>query len=88
MIVTLYTLPDGAKSVVDIDIDPRDEAVFLEHGVILSMEMLRTGAHALYAMPSTSTDEDDELCHVVFGHDIVEGFTELRKMYEQTYLDK
>lgn len=62
LLATLYSLPDGRQSMVQIkNVGSEDMLWFKENRIRLSMEQLRDGVFAVYGRWPEQEEEDEEL---------------------------
>lgn len=83
---TLYTLPNGAQTTIDVKhIEPEDAAFFNDNGFEVSMETLRDGNFVIYSTTGVE-DEDgeeiEELYIVPEGEECQVSMKKLRRLVE------
>lgn len=84
MEVTFYIRPNGSQKVVDIkNVEPADEAFFVQHNVKVSMENIGGEEYVAYAdYGAVIDDEPDEAIELSKGRDCKATLHALRQQVE------
>ena len=83
LLATLYSLPNGRKSLIQIkNVGSEDMLWFKENRIRLSMEQLRGGVFAVYGRWPEQEEEDEELV-LSLAKSCQETMEQLRKQLEK-----
>lgn len=80
---TLYTLPNGAQSEINVqNIEPEDAAFFNDNGFEVSMETLRDGKFVLYSTTGVEDEDGEEIEEIYIVPDGEECQVSMKKLRE------
>lgn len=84
---TLYTLPSGGKTSIDIkNIEPEDAAFFNDNGFEVSLETLLDGKFVIYSTTGIENDDGEEIEKIYIvpeGEECQVSMKKLRELVEK-----